>query len=207
LLVGATGVVAQLQVALNKIWRVKADPSGSGIWRLVHTRILSFGMILGIAFLLIVSLVITTALTAVGEQLGGVLSKDVSKVLLMAINLAVSLSVLSGLFAGLFKWMPDAQSRWRHVLLGGCLTAALFILGKFLLGLYLGHQSQSAYGPAAALVLILIWVYYSALILFFGAEFTHAWAARHGAAMRPKEGAVPIETAAATKAMNSAVVR
>jgi membrane protein len=191
---GATGVVAQLQVALNKIWRVTPDARTGGIWRLIHTRILSFAMILGIAFLLIVSLVVTTALAAVGDQLEGRLSKDVSKAVLVALNLAVSLAVLSCLFAGLFKWMPDARSRWRDVLLGGTLTAALFILGKFLLGLYLGHQNRSAYGPAAALVLILIWVYYSSLVLFFGAEFTRAWAERHGHAPSPKEGAVRLET-------------
>ena len=173
---------------------MKPDPRTGGIWRLIQSRILSFAMILGIAFLLIVSLVVTTALTAVGEQFGGWLSKDLSKAVLLMLNLVVSLAVLSCLFAALFKWMPDARTRWRDVLLGGCVTAALFVLGKFLLGLYLGHQNRSAYGPAAALVLILIWVYYSALILFFGAEFTRTRAERRGDSPTPKEGAVRMET-------------
>lgn len=193
LLFGATGVVAQLQYALNKIWRVEPDPRKSGIWPLVRARILSFAMILGIAFLLIVSLVVTAALTAIGSRFDGWISKDISTALLTALNVAVSFVVLGILFACLFKWMPDAYSRWRDVLLGGGLTSALFILGKFLLGLYLGHQNQSVYGPAAALVLILIWVYYSSLILFIGAEFTRTWAAHHGRPTSPKRGAVRIE--------------
>ena len=199
LVFGATGVVAQLQYALNKIWRVEPDPRKSGIWPIVRARVLSVGMILGIAFLLIVSLVVTASLEAIGDRLGGWLSKDVSKAILMALNLVVSFAVLAVLFACLFKWMPDAQSRWRDVLLGGGLTSVLFILGKFLLGLYLGHQNQGAYGPAAALVLILIWVYYSSLILFLGAEFTRSWAEKHGWPPAPKIGAVRTESGPADK--------
>ena len=199
LLFGATGVVAQLQYALNKIWGVESDPRKSGIWPLIRARVLSFGMILGIAFLLIVSLVVTTGLEVVGRHVGAWLSKDVSNAVLMALNLAVSFAVLAVLFACLFKWMPDAESRWRDVLLGGSLTSVLFILGKFLLGLYLGHQNQSAYGPAAALVLILIWVYYSSIILFIGAEFTRSWAVHRGRPPVPKSGAVRTEADPANK--------
>jgi membrane protein len=195
LLFGATGVVVQLQYSLNKIWRVQPDPRSGGVWQFVRKRILSFGMILGMAFLLIVSLVVTAALSAVGEQMGGWLPQDLSKAALLGLNFALSFVVYAILFAALFKWIPDAKSRIRDVALGALLTAVLFIVGKFLLGLYLGRQDASAYGPAAALVLILIWVYYSAIILFFGAEFTCVWAERHGRASLPTPGAVRIQSA------------
>lgn len=136
---------------------------------------------------------VTTAVEVVGDRLGNWLSKDLSKAVLISLNLTVSFAARTVLFACLFKWMPDASSRWGDVLLGGSLTSILFILGKFLLGLYLGHQNQNAYGPAAALVLILIWVYYSALILFLGAEFTRSWATHHGSLPSPKPGAVRTE--------------
>jgi membrane protein len=190
LLFGATGVVVQLQYSLNKIWRVEPDPRSGGVWQFARKRILSFGMILGMAFLLIVSLVVTTALSAFGERISGWLPQGMSKAALLGLNFAVSFLVYAILFAALFKWIPDAKSRFRDVALGGLLTAVLFILGKFLLALYLGRQDPSAYGPAAALVLILIWVYYSAIILFVGAEFTCVWAERHGRPLEPAAGAV-----------------
>jgi membrane protein len=151
-------------------------------------------MILGMAFLMIVSLLVTAALSAVGEQIGGWLPQSISKAALLGINFVLSFVVYVILFAALFKWIPDAMSRVRDVALGGLLTAVLFIVGKLLLGLYLGRQDASAYGPAAALVLILVWVYYSAIILFFGAEFTCVWAERHGRPPAPAAGAVRIQS-------------
>jgi membrane protein len=194
LLFGATGVVVQLQYSLNKIWRVEPDSRNGGIWQFVRKRILSFGMILGMAFLLIVSLVVTAALSAVGGKMGGWLPQGISKAALLGLNFSLSFIVYVILFAALFKWIPDAKSRIRDVALGALLTAMLFIVGKFLLGLYLGKQDTGAYGPAAALVLILIWVYYSAIILFFGAEFTCVWAERHGRPPVPSAGAVGIRS-------------
>jgi membrane protein len=193
LLVGATGVVAQLQATLNRVWDVKADPRRGGIMRLVRKRLLSFAMILGVGFLLAVSLVLTTVLSAIGERMRDWLPSGVSGGLLFSLDVGASLIVFALLFAAMFKWLPDAKVRWRDVALGAIVTSALFIAGKFLLGFYLGRQDTSAYGPAAALVLILIWVYYSAMILFFGAEFTQVWARRHGARIEPAEGAVRIE--------------
>jgi membrane protein len=193
LLFGATGVVAQLQYAFNKIWNVKPDPRAGGIKQFVFKRILSFAMILAIAFLLLVSLVLTTVLSAFGERVGTWLPKDLSKGMLLGLDFAVSLAVASVLFAAMCKWLPDAKVAWRDAILGGFLTGLLFLVGKFLLGLYLGHQDPTAYGPAAALVLILIWTYYSSMIVFLGAEFTQVWARRHGRQIVPSPGAIRTE--------------
>ncbi len=190
LVVGATGVVVQMQFALNKIWHVKPDPRQGGVWQFIHRRILSFAMILALAFLLLVSLVVTTAVTAFQERIGGWLPHEVSKALLLAINFVVSLLVFAILFAAMFKWMPDARVAWRDAALGAIVTAILFLAGKLLIGLYLGTQNPSAYGPAAALVLVLIWIYYSSMIVFFGAEFVEVWAHRHGRQAKPSPGAV-----------------
>lgn len=190
LIFGATGVVAQLQYSLNRIWKVKADPRVGGIVPFVRKRILSFAMILAIAFLLLVSLVVTTVLNALGQKVGTVLPTTLSRELLLAGNFAVSLLVVAAIFAAMLKWLPDARIAWRDVVLGAIVTAILFEVGKFLVGVYLGRQNPSAYGPAAALVLILVWVYYSAMIFFLGAEFTEAWVERSGHRIVPVPGAV-----------------
>ncbi len=195
LLFGATGVVAQMQYSLNKICHVKPDPRQGGVWQFLHRRILSFAMILAIAFLLIVSLVVTTALAAFQERIGSWLPHDISKVLLLTVNFVFSLVVFAVLFAAMFKWMPDAKIAWRDAALGATVTAALFMIGKFALGLYLGSQDPSAYGPAAALVLILIWIYYSSMIVFLGGEFIEVWADSHGRELILSVGAVNVEDA------------
>lgn len=189
---GATGVVAQLQTALNKAWQVEPDPEQGGIKNFVVKRLLSFGMILGIAFLLLVSLVLTSVLTAAGETISRLLPGEVSQGLLMAIQIGVSLLITAALFAAMFKWLPDAEVAWRDVWIGAAVTAVWFEGGKFLIGLYLGGKDPGAYGAAGSLVLILIWIYYSGWILFLGAEFTQVWARRHGDRIEPSEGAVRV---------------
>jgi membrane protein len=153
---------------------------------LLKERLFSLALVFALAFLLLISLVISAALAAAAALFQGPERALVSRLL----ELAASLLVLTGVFALLFKYVPDAAIRWRDVWLGGLVTAVLFTLGKTAIGYYLGQASVgSAYGAAGSLVVLLVWVYYSALIMFFGAEFTHAWATRHGA-VTPKPHAV-----------------
>lgn len=189
LLFGATGAFMQLQGALNRAWEVKPDPAKGGIMRFVTKRLLSLGMVMGLGFLLSVSLAISALLSAFGDRIGGSLSGPV----LMALNLVISLAVLGVLFAGIFKVLPDAIIAWKDVLLGGLVTAVLFTIGKFAIGLYLGRSNPgSAFGAASALAVILVWTYYAGMIILFGAEFTQAWARRRGDGIRPKKDAVRV---------------
>ncbi len=176
ILVGATGVFVQLQKSLNIIWEVKATPSKSGIWALLRVRLFSFGLIVSIAFLLLVSLVIASILAAVSKWLQGTWP-GTTVLIFQIVNFLISLSTISVLFALMFKILPDAKIKWRYVWVGALVTGGLFELGKFGLGLYFGQvQPGSSYGAAGSIVLILLWVSYSAMILFYGAEFTKAWA-------------------------------
>jgi membrane protein len=153
---------------------------------MVQDRLLSFGMVLGIGFLLLVSLVISAVLTAMGTLLGPL----VPSVLMQAVNTVISLGIVTLLFALIYKVLPDVQIQWRDVWLGAGLTAILFTLGKFAIGLYLGKSGlASAYGAAGSLVIVLVWVYYSAQILYLGAEFTQVWARTHGRGVRPSANA------------------
>ena len=194
LLFGATGAFAELQAALNRAWEVKPDPNAGGLKNFVLKRVLSFGMILAIAFLLLVSLALSAILTGFGEALGGMIPGGLSEPLLHVFNLAVSLAVITLLFAAMFKILPDAVIAWRDVWIGAVTTALLFVAGKFLIGLYLGGTNPgNAYGAAGSLAIILIWIYYSSMILLFGAEFTQAWAVNRGSGIEPEEGAVKLE--------------
>ena len=187
LLLGASGVFGQLKDALNTIWEVEAKP-GQGVWKFIHERLLSFGMVAVIGFLLLVSLFVTTALAGVSKYLGSVL--PMSGVLLGVLSSAVSFGVITVLFASVFKFLPDAKVQWRHVWIGAALTALLFEIGKALLAWYLGKQgAASAYGAATSAVLLLLWVYYASLILFYGAEFTQVYARAKGARIEPSENA------------------
>ena len=181
LIIGATAVFGELQATLNLIWEVRPAPTSgvwAGIWALLKERLFSLTLVLALTFLLLVSLVVSAALAAAAALFQGPEQALLSRLL----ELAGSLLVLAFVFALLFKYVPDAEIRWRDVWLGGVITAALFTLGKTAIGYYLGQASVgSAYGAAGSLVVLLVWVYYSALIMFFGAEFTHAWATRHGA--------------------------
>ena len=189
-LFGATGVFAQLQSSLNKIWNVEAKPS-NGIMGFLMTRVVSFGMILGIGFLLLVSLVISAGLTAVNSYMSGLLPG--AEEVFMVVNFLVSLAVITLLFAMMFRFLPDVKIAWRDVWVGAGITALLFGIGKFLIGLYLGHSSAaSVFGAAGSLVILLLWIYYSTQILFFGAEITQVYARRYGSQIMPSKHAVKV---------------
>jgi membrane protein len=180
LVLGATAVFGELQTTMNLIWEVQPAPT-SGAWAGVRTwlkeRVFSLTIVLALAFLLLVSLVVSAALAGAAAFVWGPAQTLLSRLL----ELAVSLLILTLGFALLFKYVPDAEVRWRDVWLGGFVTAVFFTVGKTAIGYYLGHASVgSAYGAAGSMVVLLVWVYYSALIVFFGAEFTQAWATRHG---------------------------
>jgi len=195
LLAGATGAFTQLQSSLNRIWHVKPDPQAGGLKNFVGQRILSLSMTLAIAFLLLVSLAVSAALSAFGHFVSGFLPHGFSAPVLRAIGFAVSLVIVAMLFAAMFKILPDAKIEWRDVWTGAGITAILFTIGKFLIGMYLGHSgTASAYGAAGSFVLIVLWIYYSSLICLFGAELTAVWAAAHSGEARPKPGAVLVET-------------
>lgn len=189
LIVGATGVFAQLQNALNTIWEVKPDPEKSGVRHIIAVRLLSLGMILVIGLLLLVSLVLSAVLSALGEGIAGALPGGAW--LWRGVDLLVSLAVITLLFAMIFKVLPDARIAWRDVWVGAALTALLFVIGKFALGLYLGNSGvASSYGAAGSLVVLLLWVYYSMQILLFGGEFTQVYAKRTGSRIEPADNAV-----------------
>ena len=191
LVIGSTVVFAELQNALNQVWDVKADPKRSGLWKLARDRLLSFGLVLAVAFLLLVSLVISTGLTAAHNYLTEHLPQ-VSWIWRVA-SFGVSILVVTLLFALIYRYLPDVAIQWRDVAIGALVTSVLFNLGKFLIGLYLGQMTiSSTYGLAGSFGVFLIWVYYSALICFFGAEFTQVFARRHGKRIQPSRHAVRI---------------
>lgn len=193
LIFGATGVFGQLQAALNKAWNVAPDPEQGGIKSFVLKRVFSLGMVLGLAFVLLVSLVLSAALTAFGDSLAGFLPNGLSEPVLQAINFVISFAVVSLLFAAIFKILPDAKIGWHDVWVGAVFTAFLFTVGKFLLGLYLGSSNPGdAFGAAGALALMLVWIYYTSMIVFLGAEFTQTWAERRGRGIEPEKGAVRV---------------
>lgn len=190
ILVGATGVFVEFQKSLNKIWKVKADVKKSGILNLLKTRLFSFGLIISIAFILIVSLVISAAISAIGNWIANHFSEFLL-VVLQVINSTLSLSIIALLFAVMFKFIPDAKIKWRHVWIGSFTTALLFELGKFSLGYYFGKADPgSGYGAAGSIILILLWVSYSSMIVFYGAEFTYAYATLKDGIILPDENAV-----------------
>jgi membrane protein len=175
LLFSALGVVVQLKDAFNTVWEVDQTKI-SGIWQFIRTYLISLAAVIGVGFLLLISLAFTTALSVAGQYLGAQLPQT----LLQAAGSIVSFAVITAMFAIMFKLLPDTKVRWGDVWLGAALTAALFELGKLLIGIYVGKLAlASTYGAAASLVIMLIWVYYSSQILLLGAEFTHCYAGRH----------------------------
>ena len=191
LLFGAGGVVGQLQSSLNKIWGVEANP-GQGVWGFIRQRFVSFAMVLAIGFLLLVSLLVSAGLSAmtrvIGDTLGGL------AVVSYVIDLAVSFIFVTFLFALIYKFLPDARIRWKDVWIGAAITAALFTIGKTFIGLYLGSSGvTSIYGAAGSLITVLLWVYYSSLIFFLGAEFTQVYASEYGTGVEPSANAHIVE--------------
>jgi membrane protein len=192
LVLGAGGAFLQLQSALNRAWEVKPDPKQGGIRNFIMKRLFSLTMVMGLAFLLLVSLAISAALSA----LGGAVSRLVpglSEALLLLINHAVSLAVTTVLFAAIFRYLPDAEVRFRDVWVGALVTAVLFEGGKFAIGFYLGQSNPGeAFGAAGSLALVLVWIYYSSMLVLFGSEFTQVWATERGQGIEPEEGAVRV---------------
>lgn len=191
LLFGASGVFGELQAALNTVWDVAPKP-GRGIWGVVKDRFFSFTLVVGVAFLLLVSLIVSAALTWAGQFFTHALPGGA--VVWQVLNFCISFGVVTALFALMFKTLPDVRIEWRDVWVGSAVTAGLFTLGKFGLGLYLGSAGvSSAYGAAGSIVALVIWVYYSAQVLLVGAEFTEVYARRFGSRIVPDEDAVMLE--------------
>jgi membrane protein len=182
--IGATTVFAELQNALDRIWRAPVRARTNGLWALLRTRWVSFGMLLGIAFLLIVSLVLGAALAALGKWWGGVFGNW--EVVAQLVNVVVSFGVTTLGFALIYKLMPRVKVQWSDVWVGAAVTALLFTVGKFLIGLYIGKSGvASGFGAAASLIVIFVWVYYSAQIFLLGAEFTWVYARTYGSMRYP----------------------
>jgi len=179
LLIGATSVFGELQDALDRIWRAPARPPSLGLWGLLRARLLSFGMIFGLAFLLMVSLVFGAVVTALGTWWGSVFGGW--DMVAQGVNLLVGFALSTSVFAMIYKLMPRVRVQWRDVWLGSVVAALLFTAGKFLIGLYIGKSGvASAFGAAGSLVVVLLWVYYSAQVFLLGAEFTWAYAQAFG---------------------------
>ena len=181
--IGATGVFAELQGAMDRIWQVPPHKHQSGLWYLVRRRLFTFGMVLGVAFLLLVSLLINAFISAL-ESLWNPYLAD-AELILQAVNFAVSFCIVAALFGLMFKLLPRVAVAWHDVLIGAIVTALLFNIGKFLIGLYIGKSGvTSGFGAAGTLVAMLLWIYYSAQIFLLGAEFTWVYAKRHGSKSR-----------------------
>jgi membrane protein len=193
LLFGAGGVVGQLQTSLNKMWEVTPKP-GQGIWGFLRQRFFSFAMVLAIGFLLLVSLVVTAVLSSFTGMLSSLLGD--ATLIAHAIDILVSFGFVTLLFALIYKYVPDVEIEWRDVWVGAALTAILFTIGKYLIGLYIGTSGvSSTFGAAGSLITILVWVYYSSLIFFLGAEFTRVFATQYGSGVAPAEHAQQVDAA------------
>jgi len=205
LLIGATTVFGELQDDLDRIWRAPAREGASGLWGLLRARLLSFGMILGIAFLLMVSLVLSAAIAALGKWWGGVFGER--EALLQLVNQLVGLLMTTVVFALIYKVMPRVKVRWHDVWLGALTTAVLFSVGKFLIGLYIGKSGvASGFGAAGSIAIVFVWVYYSAQIFLLGAEFTWVYAKTFGSmrALQARESAAPRPSAIGGESQHAA---
>ena len=189
LLFGATGVFYQLQQILNKMWEVKPKPKQKFL-KLIRDRVFSFGLILAVGFLLLVSLVVSAGLSAVSEWASGYVTESLT-IVFKVLDFIVSLGVVTVLFASIYKFLPDAKISWRDVWIGAIMTSVLFVIAKFGLGLYFGKSDPgSTYGAAGSVILIMLWVSYAGLILLFGAEFTQVFANEYGKKVQPTDTAV-----------------
>lgn len=191
LILGATGVFNALKNSLNRVWEIEPRPS-STVLSLVTTRLLSFSFVLGLGFILLVTLALNAMAGGFAEQIASMIP-GLGVFVIRLVSFTMSLLITTLIFALLFKFLPDAEVRWPYVWAGGVFTALLFALGKFLIGLYIGNSNfASTYGAAAALITLLVWTYYSSQILFLGAEFTYVWAKRAGHPVRPSSHAVKV---------------
>jgi membrane protein len=186
LIVTASGVFGEMQTALNAIWRAK--PEGDSVTRLIKARLTSLTLVVSLGFLLLVSLVVGAAIAAVGQVLNGIM--PFTQVLLHLLNFAVSLALLSAIFMAIYKILPDTHLRWSDTIVGAVVTALLITIGKMAIGIYLGTSAiLSSFGAAGSVLASLLWVYYSAQIFLFGAEFTRAYAETRAAKPEPVEPA------------------
>ncbi len=194
LLFGATSVFTEIQDSINHIWKLKAKPrKGKGFIKLVFNRVLSFSLVVSLGFLLLVSLLVNGVMDALIHRLT-VMFPQLTVVLVYLLNLLLSFGITALLFAMIFKILPDAKIKWQHVRAGAFTTAILFMAGKFLIGFYLGHSKLSnSYGAAGSVIVMLLWVYYSAMILYFGAVFTHVYAVHTGSGIYPNDYAVWVQ--------------
>lgn len=197
LLFGAGGVVGQLQASLNKVWGVAPKP-GQGVWGFIRQRFVSYAMVLSIGFLLLVSLIVSAVLSGMSRLLGNMFGG--AEALVHGLDLLVSFAFITLLFAMIYKFLPEARIRWKDVWIGAVFTSLLFTIGKSLIGLYLGNSGvTSVYGAAGSLITVLLWVYYSALIFFFGAELTRVYATEYGSGVAPADNARLVDAVKTTE--------
>jgi len=194
IIIGATAVFVEFQKTLNNIWEVKASTKKSGLWTFAKTRLFSFGLIISIAFLLLISLVVSSLLSALGSWAQKYWAESLL-ILFKVLNSVFSLTIITSLFAMMFKILPDAKIKWQSVWIGAFVTSFLFVIGKSALGLYFGKANPGyGYGAAGSIILILIWTSYSSMIVFFGAEFTKAYSDFYFGEIPPSENAVKDKT-------------
>lgn len=194
LLFGATSVFSEIQDSINHIWKLKAKPQkGKGFLKLVLNRLLSFSLVISLGFLLLVSLLVNGLMDMLITRLTAMFP-ELTVIMVYIVNVIITFGITALLFALIFKVLPDARIKWKHVRAGAFTTAVLFMLGKFLIGYYLGHSKlSSTYGTAGSVIVMLLWVYYSAMILYFGAVFTHVFAAHSGSRIYPNNYAVWVQ--------------
>lgn len=192
LLLGATAVFAEIQDSINSIWGFKAKPK-KGIWKIIRNRFLSFSVVVSLGFLLLVSLAVSTIIEGLSDKLKSSLP-NVTVVLFYVLNLVISFIVITTLFALIFKVLPDAKTKWKDIWPGALASGILFMIGKFAISFYIGRSNVgSTYGAAGSLVILLLWVYYSAMILYLGAEFAKTWSKHKGSSIQPNDYAVALK--------------
>ena len=192
LLLGATAVFAEIQDSINTIWGLKAKPK-KGLWKIIRNRFLSFSVVISLGFLLLVSLAISTIIEGLSEKLKASFP-DVTVVVFYVLNLIISFLIITALFAIIFKVLPDAKTKWKDIMPGALTSGILFMIGKFAISFYIGKSHiGTTYGAAGSLVVLLLWVYYSAIILYMGAEFAKAWTSYKGRSIRPNDYAVALK--------------
>jgi membrane protein len=192
LVIGATSVFIEIQDSLNIIWKLKAKPKRGWV-AFLRNRLLSSSLIISLGFLMVVSLIVNGAIEAIMEKLGQYFS-SITEILMVVINLVITFIVITALFGIIFKFLPDARIKWKHVRTGAIFTAILFMAGRYLIGLYIKQTAtETTYGAAGSIVVILVWIYYSAVILYFGAEFTQVYTEAYGGKIEPAEYAVHVQ--------------